>query len=120
MCVCANPQPLPWSGQPAGRPKAISPPLFLREGLAQFLLLLFGQVGRDDLEVVLPELLYDLVGSGRPTGKGEEGRGPFRYLVANLLYEVVADSNVRQRPRKTAHAGPDRCAKEGHEEDQPE
>src|SRR5215208_50906 len=44
----------PWSGQLADRSRAISRPLLLLgEGLAQLVLLLLGQVGGDDLEVIL-------------------------------------------------------------------
>jgi hypothetical protein len=44
----------PWSGPYLTAPEHLRFPLpFVREGLAQLLLLLLGQVGRDDLEVVL-------------------------------------------------------------------
>src|SRR5919112_4564902 len=97
-CDCASLQLPSWSGQPAGRSKTISPPLFLREGLAQLLLLLLWQVGRDDLEVVLLQFVDHLVGSGRPAGQGKQSGGALRDLLADLLDEIVADSNVRQRP----------------------
>src|ERR687889_1436610 len=45
---------------------------FVREGLAQFVLLLLGQVCRDDLEVVLLELVDDLVGRRRPAGQSKQ------------------------------------------------
>src|SRR5918994_1125448 len=45
--------------------------LNLSEGLTQLLLLLRGQVGRDDLEVVLPELVYHFV-ELRLAGEREE------------------------------------------------
>src|SRR3712207_6195050 len=92
--------------------------LRLREGLAQLLLLLLRQVGRDDLEVVLLELVDDLVGGRRPAGKGEEGRRSFRYLLTYLLYEVVVYADVRHRSRERSHPGTHRRAEEGHEEDQ--
>src|SRR5215217_4103429 len=92
----------------------------LREGLAEFLLLLLGQVGRDDLEVVLLEFVDHLVDSGRPAGEGEERRGTLRDLFTNLLDEVVVDANVGQRAGHTAHTGAYRRAQERDEEDQAE
>jgi hypothetical protein len=44
---------VPWGGPSVDRPTGMLHLTFLREGLAEFLLLLLGQVGRDDLEVVL-------------------------------------------------------------------
>src|SRR5215217_7023599 len=92
--------------------------LLLREGLTQFVLLLLGQVGRDDLEVILLELVDDLVRRRRPAGQGKQSRGPLCYLLSYLLDEVVADAYVGHRTRPYGRA--DRSAKEGHEEDQPE
>src|SRR3712207_7626843 len=92
--------------------------LHSRECLAQLLLLLLRQVGRDDLEVVLLELVDDLVGGRRPAGKGEEGRRSFRYLLTHLLYEVVVYADVRHGSRERSHPGAHRRAEEGHEEDQ--
>jgi hypothetical protein len=43
--------------------------LLLRKGLAQLLLLLLGQVGRDDLEVVLLELVDYPLRRRRPAGE---------------------------------------------------
>ena len=60
-------------------PRCSSSSLLLGEGLAQLVLLLLWQVGRDDLEVVLPELAYYLVGCRRPAGEGEERRGCLLY-----------------------------------------
>src|SRR5215211_255908 len=45
---------------------------FVREGLAQFVLLLLGQVCRDDLEVVRLQLVDDLVGRRRPAGQSKQ------------------------------------------------
>src|SRR5687768_1156979 len=90
--------------------------LLLREGLTQLVLLLLGQVGRDDLEVVLLQLVDHLVYRRRPTGQRKQGGGALRYLLANLFDEVVVDAHVRHRTRHPA----DRRAKEGHEEDQPD
>src|SRR5918997_1425618 len=84
------------------------------------LLLLLGQVGRDNLEVVLLEFVYNLVGSRRPAGQGEQGGGTIRQLLAHLLYEVVADPDVCHRPRERSHPRAHRRAEEGHEEDQPD
>src|SRR5215204_7764494 len=110
-----------WSGNTGGRSTTLGLLLpFLREGLAQLALLLLGKVGRDDLEVVLLELVDDLVGCRRPTGQSKQRRGSLRDLLANLPYEVVVDAHVGQRACHPAHAGADRSAKERHEEDQPE
>src|SRR5919112_3507275 len=46
--------------------------LFVCEGLAQLLLLLLGQVGRDDLEVVGLQLVDHLVDCRHPAGEGEQ------------------------------------------------
>src|SRR3712207_2790912 len=92
--------------------------LRLRECLAQLLLLLLRQVGRDDLEVVLLELVDDLVGRGRTARQGEEGGGPFRHLLAHLLYKVVVYADVRHGSRNRPHPGAHRRAEERHEEDQ--
>src|SRR5215216_206627 len=101
----------PWSGHNVDRSTAITLLLpFLREGLAELLLLLFGQVGRDDLEVVLLELVDDLVRRRRPAGQCEQRRGSLRDLLANLPYEVVVDIDIRQRASHPAHAGADRSA----------
>src|SRR5688572_1826755 len=110
----------PWSGQPADRSKAISLPtpyrLLLGAGLPQLLLLLLGQVGRDDLEVVRLQFVDHLVYRRRPTGQRKQGGGALRYLLANLLDKVVVDAHV---PHRTRHPA-DRRAKEGHEEDHPD
>src|SRR5829696_4078787 len=107
----------PWSGQLADRSKAISRPLLLLgEGLAQLVLLLLGQVGRDDLEVIRLQFVDHLVYRSRPTGQRKQGGGALRYLLANLFDEVVVDAHVPHRPRHPA----DRRAKEGHEEDHPD
>src|ERR687889_2516062 len=102
------------------RSRAISPPLFLREGLAQFLLLLLWQVGRDDLEVVLPELVYYPIRRRCPAGQSKQRRGALRDLLSYLPDEVIVDPDVGHRTRKRSHPSPDRSAEEGHEEDQPE
>src|SRR5215216_6754223 len=94
--------------------------LLLGEGLAQFLLLFLGQVGGDDLEVVLPELVYHPVRSRRPAGQSKQRRGPLRYLLSHLLDEVIVDPNVGHRTRKCSHPSPYRRTEEGYEEDQPE
>src|SRR5215211_1312498 len=89
-------------------PSDLAPYSLLRgEGLTQLLLLLLGQVGRDDL-----------VRRRRPAGQSKQSRGSLCYLLANLLDEVVADAHVGHRTR--AHGRTDRRAKEGHEEDQSE
>src|SRR5215218_1220565 len=90
--------------------------LLLREGLTQLFLLLLGQVGRDDLEVVLLELVDHLVYRRRPAGQGEQGGGALRHLFSHLLDEVVVDAHVLHRARHPA----DGRAEEGHEEDQPD
>ena len=99
--MCANPQPLPWSGQPAGRPKAISPPLFLREGLAQFLLLLFGQVGRDDLEVVLLSSSTTLSGAVAPLVRAKRAEVPSVTLSRTSFMKsslIPTSANDPERP----------------------
>src|SRR5215216_4714544 len=108
----------PGAVNPLTAPRRSRPLLLLGEGLTQLLLLLLGQVGGDDLEVILLELVDDLVRRRRPAGQGKQSRGPLRYLLANLLDEVVADAYVGHRTRPYGRA--DRSAKEGHEEDQPE
>src|SRR5215204_4115675 len=87
--------------------------LFLGEGLAQLLLLLLWQVGRDDLEVVLPEFVDDPVRCRRPAGQGEQRRGSLRDLLAHLLDEVFVDSDVSHRARECAHAGPPAAPRNG-------
>src|SRR5919112_4264073 len=102
------------------RSKANRPVLLLRESLAQSLLLLLGQVGGDDLEVVLPELVYHPLRRRRPAGQSKQRRGSLRDLLSYLLDEVIVDSNVGHRTRERSHPSPDRRSKEGDEEDQPE
>src|SRR5919112_4653164 len=102
------------------RSKANRPVLLLRESLAQSLLLLLWQVGGDDLEVVLPELVDYPVRRRRPAGQSKQRRGPLRYLLSYLTDEVIVDPDVGHRTRKRSHPSPDRSAEEGHEEDQPE
>src|SRR5215210_6510558 len=94
VLVAATPFPL-WSGHQPDRSRVRSPYyLLLGEGLAQLLLLLLGQVGRDDLDVVLLKLVDDLVWCRRPAGQSKQRRGPRRDLLADLLDEVVADAHV--------------------------
>jgi hypothetical protein len=81
------------------RPTGTSRLTFLREGLAEFLLLLLWQVGRDDLEVVLLEFADHLIGSRGPAGEGEERGGALRDLLSHLLDEVVVYPHIRQRSR---------------------
>src|SRR5829696_5335616 len=102
------------------RSKANRPVLLLREGLAQSLLLLLGQVGGDDLEVVLPELVYHPLRRRSPAGQSKQRRGALRDLLANLTDEVIVDPDVGHRTRKRSHPSPDRSAEERYEEDQPE
>src|SRR5215213_7741281 len=101
-------------------PRQSRPLLLLGEGLAQLLLLLLGQVGRDDLEVVLPELVYNLVRRGGPASERKKRRGPRGNLISHLLDEIVANAHVCHRTRERAHPRADRSPEEGHEEDQPE
>src|SRR5215204_6484996 len=74
----------------------VAPVLLLGEGLAQLLLLLLGQVGRDDLEVVLPEFVDYLIYRRRPTGKRKQGGGALSHLLANLSDKVVVDAYIGQ------------------------
>src|SRR5918994_7515200 len=71
-------------GEHRGRPL-----LLLGEGLAQLLLLLFGQVGRDDLEVVGIQCVDHPLGCVRPAGEREQRGGPWRHFLAHPPYEVV-------------------------------
>src|SRR5215210_4301869 len=66
-----------------------APLLLLGEGLAQLVLLLFGQVGGDDLEVILLELVYHPVGGGGPAGEREQRRGNWRHFLTYLPDEIV-------------------------------
>src|SRR5829696_1621078 len=102
------------------RSKANRPVLLLRESLAQSLLLLLWEVGGDDLEVVLPELVDDPVRRRRPAGQSKQRRGALFDLLSHLPDEVIVDPNVGHRTRKCSHPSPDRRAKKGDEEDQPE
>src|ERR671911_862071 len=102
------------------RSKANRPVLLLRESLAQSLLLLLGQVGGDDLEVVLPELVDHPLRRGRPAGQGKQRRGARSHFLTHLPDEVVADAHVCQRTRERSHPSPHRSPKEGDKEDQPE
>src|ERR687898_2973638 len=102
-------------GEHRGRPL-----LLLGEGLAQLLLLLLWEVGRDDLEVVGLQLVYDPLRGVGPAGQGKQRGGTRRHLLTNLPDEVVVDAHVCHRPRKCSHARTDRRAEEGYEEDQPE
>src|ERR671920_794440 len=106
----------PGAANPLTAPERARSLLLLSEGLAQLVLLLFWQVGRDDLEVVLLQLVDHLVYSRRSAGQGKQRRRSFRDFLANLLDKVVVDANVRHRPRHPA----DRRAKEGYEEDHPD
>src|SRR5918994_6607571 len=81
------------------------PLLLLSEGLAQLVLLLLWQVGGDDLEVVLFQLVDHPVDSGRPAGQSEQRGGARRHLLTNLPDEVIVDAHVGQRSRETTHAG---------------
>src|SRR5215216_462976 len=110
----------PGAVNPLTAPRRSRPLLLLGEGLTQLLLLLLWQVGRDDLEVILLELVDDLVRRRRPAGQGKQSRGSLCYLLSYLLDEVVADAYVGHRPTERTHPRADRSAKEGHEEDQPE
>src|SRR5215217_2645957 len=65
--------------------------------LAQLVLLLLWEVGGDDLEIVLLELVDHPVGRGGPAGEREQRRGTWRHLIAHLLYEIVVYPHVRQR-----------------------
>src|SRR5215207_9941783 len=96
------------------------PLLLLSEGLAQLPLLLLWQVGGDDLEVILLELVYDPLRCVGPAGQGKQRGGPRPYLLTNLPDEVVVYPHVGHRPRKRSHARTDRSSEEGHEEDQAE
>src|SRR5215203_4017629 len=117
---CAQPSPMQ-SGYLSDRSASISLVLLLlAEGLAQFLLLFLWQVGRDDLEVVLPELVDNPVRGGGSAGQSEQRRGTFRHLLSHLLDEIVVYPNVGHRTRKCSHPSPDRRAEERYEEDQPE
>src|SRR5215203_4536800 len=117
---CAQPSPMQ-SGYLSDRSASISLVLLLlAEGLAQFLLLFLWQVGGDDLEVVLPELVDYSLRRRRPAGEREQSRGSRRHFLAHLPDEIVVDSYVGHRTRKRSHPSPNRRAKEGHEEDQPE
>src|SRR5918998_2105848 len=93
---------------------------YCAKAFAQEFLLLLGQVGRDDLEVVLLELVNDLVGRRGPAGQGEQGGGALRHLLANLLYEVVVDPDVGQEAADRAHPRPHPRPKEGDKEEHPE
>src|SRR5215212_11821229 len=94
--------------------------LLLGEGLAQFLLLLLWEVGGDDLEVVLPELVYHPVRCRRPAGQSKQRRRSLSDLLSHLLDEVIVDPNVGHRTRMCSHPSPDCRTEERDEEDQPE
>src|SRR5918993_5494710 len=73
--------------------------LLLGEGLAQLLLLLLWQVGRDDLEVVGLQLVYDPLRGVGPAGQRKQRGGARRHLLTHLPDEVVVYPNVGQRSR---------------------
>src|SRR5215217_2342614 len=105
------------SGRLSDRSASISLALLLLgEGLAQLVLLFFGQVCGDDLEVVGLQFVDHLVYRRRPTGQRKQGGGTLSYLLANLFDKVVVDAHVFHRTRHPA----DRRAKEGHEENHPD
>src|SRR5918995_1983538 len=119
--------PIRWRLSPHTRPGAVTPLtapgrfrtlLLLGEGLAQFVLLLLGQVGRDDLEVVLPELVDHPVGGGGPAGQGKQGRGSRRHFLAHLPDEIVVDPNIVEGTSQGTPRCTHRRSKERHEEDQ--
>src|SRR5215213_1903381 len=83
---------------------------FVCEGLAQLLLLLLGQVRRDDLEVVGLQFVDHLVYRRSAAGEGEQRRGALRDLLSHLLDEDVADAYVGQSTAHSAHAGADRSS----------
>src|ERR671913_59295 len=93
----------PLQGDPA-------PLLLLGEGLTQLLLLLLWEVGGDDLEVILLELVDDPIRRGGPAGQGKQSRGPRRHFLAHLPDEIVVDPNVGHRTRQRSHPSPDRRA----------
>src|SRR5215203_853523 len=101
---------VPRGGLQMVRPTGTSRLTFLREGLAEFLLLLLWQVRGDDLEVVLLEFADHLIGSRGPAGEGKQRRGALRDLLSHLLDEVVVDADVSQCARHPAHAGADRSS----------
>src|SRR5215207_4723399 len=88
----------------------IAPLLLLGEGLAQLVLLLIRQVGRDDLEVVLPQFVDHPVGRRRPTGQGKQSRGPRRHFLTHLPDEIVVDADVGQGAAERPRPCPNRRA----------
>src|SRR5215212_12205771 len=80
VCLCDAPNPLRGRAitQIIALPRCSSSSLLLGEGLAQLVLLLLRQIRRDDLEVVLPELVDHPVGRGSPAGEREQRRGARR------------------------------------------
>src|ERR1051325_3603593 len=79
----------PGAVNPLTAPRQSRPLLFLGEGLTQLVLLLLRQIGRDDLKVILPELVNDLVRCRSSACECEECRGTLRHLIAHLLDEVI-------------------------------
>jgi hypothetical protein len=92
----------------------------LGEGLAQFVLLLLWEVGRDDLEVILLELIDHPVWRGGPAGEREQRRGTWGHFLTHLPDEIIVDPYVGQGAAERTRPCSDRHAQEGHEEDQPE
>src|SRR3954468_24158023 len=88
----------------------------LSEGLAQLLLLLLGKVGRDDLEVVLLELLDHPV-LRRPAGQHKQGRRPRGYLLTHRVDEVIVDADVGQGTAERSHSRAQGQPKQRYKED---
>src|SRR5690606_14834629 len=124
--VSAAPAPAAWSrrgGAPDSAQTPALPVLPLRgaKDLAQPLLLIPGQVARDEPEgeLPLPQLLGYPV-RDRVSSEEEDGRGAFDNVVAHAFHEVVANAHVAERTGERADARPHGHAEERHEEDQAE
>src|SRR5262249_44841280 len=89
--------------------------LFLAKSLAEFLLLILGQVGTDDLELQVLQRIGHAVQDGVARHQEECGC-PFRHLAANPIDEIRIDAIVPERPSQGTDGRADGHPKEGHEE----
>src|SRR5215212_6152725 len=77
------------------------------------------KVGRDDLKVVLLELLDHPV-LRRPAGQHKQGRRPGCYLLAHLIDELIIYPDVSQGTAERPHGRTYGEPKQRYQEDQPE
>src|SRR3989442_1647489 len=86
---------------------------------AELVLLLFGQIGLNDLELLTPDRLSNSI-DHRTTLQQEQRRSAWRDLGTHLVDEALVDPIVSKMPHESTHRGTYRQAEERDKEQQAE